>query len=158
MKITPERLRKIIKEELAQTLNEWNEDGPVKLKVGIADYGNPGGLDELTYNRHTKQLDDDLDRLINNTRNAESAREAIDYWSSGGSGLSVPRALALYVIAKNVRNKDPEVYKHFKNTVEGGPSGWRAGDYFKIGGGSVNYEKFKELYPKLSKHLGLIGA
>jgi len=148
MKITPERLRKIIKEELAQTLNE---NGPVKLKIGMADYGEPGGLDELDP-RRTMQTDNDLDRMINDTRYAEGAMKAIDDYSKGTS-LSVPYALALYVIAKNIRK--PYVLKHFKNKIEGGPSGWRAQDYFTVGGGSVNYDKFKELYPKLSKHLGL---
>jgi hypothetical protein len=152
MKITKQYLVKVIKEELAQTLNEYNPNGPIVLKKGMADYGEPGGLDELEPER-TMQLDNDLDRMINSTRNAQDAIQTIDKYSDA-SGLSVPFGLALYAIARKFPDSDG-VLKHFEDKIEGGPSGWRAQDYFTVGGGSVNYDKFKELYPKLSKHLGL---
>jgi hypothetical protein len=149
MKITKQYLVKVIKEELAQALNEYNPNGPIVLKKGDSNYGEKGGLDKLTP-RNTMQMDNDLHRMINDTRNAQYAIQAIDDYSRI-SGLSVPHGLALYAIARNFPD-NPEVLKHFKMKIEGGPDGWRAQDYFTVGGGSLNRDKFEELYPQLMSH------
>jgi hypothetical protein len=148
MKITKQYLKQVIKEELKKVL----EEGPITMKIGIADYGKEGGLEDLQYMRGekemTKELDDTLVRMIGYNKNSTQAEKTIKKYGFQ-SGFSLPYGLMLYVIASKHKAGGAEfVYDLYKEKIE--DEDFNAQDYLDSG---VNKEKLLELYPKLFKEL-----
>lgn len=159
MKITKQYLIGVIKEELSKTLNE---DGPVRMKkhmpgqdgasygARMIDYGEAGGLDDVTPEEAHK-LNKDIGQMYDKYMKAseDEVMKLIDGLASS-SEIDPITAMMAYRIARRF----DATLKHYKEKIEGGPSGFRGGDFFTMGGGDVNLKKIKELYPNLMAAFG----
>tara|TARA_R110002110_G_scaffold8045_2_gene40476 strand:+ start:352 stop:852 length:501 start_codon:yes stop_codon:yes gene_type:complete len=154
MKITKEKLRQVIKEELDATLNEFSQNSPIVKKKGKFDYGEKGGLEGLTAH-HMAQLDDAVKGLIDQNDNPETAIKTMERFGNE-TGVSIPFGLALWIIGlkhdASGTEEGNKAWNAYKNNIEGKTADgnvFRALDYLSIGGGADNREKLEELYPQL---------
>jgi len=157
MKITKQYLTQVIKEELNKVLNEFSQNSPVRKKMpGGFDFGEAGGIDNIPDGGQARQIDADYETLIGQNANPTTAAKTMEKYGSYSTGVYIPEALALYVIASKHKASGTEegnkVWSAFKNNIEGRTKDggeFRALDYLTTGAGNDNRKKLEELYPKL---------
>jgi hypothetical protein len=162
MKITKQKLIKIIKEELDATLNEFSQNSPIVKDmshtrgVNNFDFSATGGLDvpHATVAR-TSGMDDAIKRLIDQNYDPKTAIKTMENYGND-TDVSVPVGLALWIIGlkhdASGTEEGNKAWNAYKNNIEGKTADgnvFRALDYLSIGGGLDNRKKLEELYPQL---------
>jgi hypothetical protein len=165
MKITKQYLTQLIKEELEQTLNEYNTNSPVVHKVSSfsASWSNPKDAgpgnhigNEFLDHAATEKApyDDKLMELIRVNNDPKKALKTINNLADRDE-VDIPTALAALVIAQRHARSNTEegleVARAYTNKLEG-PK-FEYPNYFTVGPGSQEgmHEKFKVVFPELMK-------